>query len=119
MLLRGVKHLATRRHREMGGADGFPALHSFYPVIRSRTRQVHAAFQTHGARVATGFLSVLSYASNDRFALVMQIKEGKPPVSQTRNAAHARFRRQRRLGRPRANPDGNGPLDGPRIEPAD
>src|SRR6266581_7700640 len=117
MLLRGVKRLAARRHREMGGADRFPALRSFYPVIRSRASQVDAAFQTKGAGVATGFLSVLPDAGNDRFALVTQIKQGKPAISQTRNAAHARFRRQRRLGQPRANPDRNGPLDGPWIEP--
>src|SRR3989442_15368020 len=117
MLLRSVKHLAARRHREMGGADRAPALHSLYPVIRSRAGQVHAALQTQGAGVATGFLRVLPYAGNDRFALVMQIKEGKPPVGQPRNAAHARFRRYRRLGRPRANPNGDRTLDGPWIEP--
>src|SRR2546421_12255743 len=101
----------------MGGADCFPALHGFCPVIWSRACQVQAAFQTKGTGGATGFLSVLPYAGNDRFALVLQIKEGKPPVSQTCNAAHARFRWQWRLGQPRANPDGNGTLDGPRIEP--
>src|SRR5215475_7032057 len=117
MLPRGVKRLATRRHREMGGADRFPALHGFYPVIWSRAGQVHAAFETKRVGGTTGFLSILPYASNDRFALVMQIKEGKPPVSQTRNAAHARFRRQRHLGRTRANPDGDGLLDRSRIDP--
>src|SRR5207249_3547559 len=117
MLLRRVQCPAARRHREMGGADRFPALRGFDPIIRSRTDQVDAAFQTKGAGVTTGFLSVLPYTGNDRFALVMQIKQGKPAVSQTRNAAHAGFRRQRRLGQPRANPDRNGPLDGPWIEP--
>src|SRR5215813_6316685 len=84
----------------MGGADRFPALYDFYPIIRSRTGQVDATFQTKGAGVTPGFLSILPYAGNNGFALVMQIKEGKPPVSQTRNAAHAGFRRQRRLGAP-------------------
>src|SRR5215467_4910041 len=117
MLVRRVKHLAARRHREMGSTDRFPALYGFYPVIRSRTGEVDTAFQTKSAEVTTGFLSVLPYAGNNGFALVVQVKEGKPPVRQTCNAAHAGFRRQRRLGCPRANPDGNGLLDGTRIEP--
>src|SRR5437667_4538641 len=117
MLLRRVKRPAARRHRKMGGADRFPTLHGFYPVVRPCAGQVDAAFQTKGARVTTGFLSVLPDAGNDRFALVMQIKQGKPAVSQTRNAAHAGFRRQRRLGQSRANPDGDRTLDGPWIEP--
>src|SRR5262245_21696075 len=117
MLLWGLKRLAARRHREMGSADRFPALHSFYPVVRSRAGQVHTAFEPKGAGVAPGFLSVLPDAGNDRFALVMQIKERKPPVSQTRNAAHAGFRWQRHLGRTRANPDGDGLLDRSRIDP--
>src|SRR4029453_202042 len=92
MLSRRLKHLAARGHREMGGADRFPALRGFDPVIRSRASQVHAAFQTKGAGVAPGFLSILPDAGNDRSALVGQIKEGKPPVSQACNAAHAGFR---------------------------
>src|SRR5262245_8009519 len=99
MLLWSLKHPAARRHREMGGTDRFPALHGFYPIIRSRAGQVRAAFETQGAGITTGCLRVLPYAGNDRFALVMQIKEGKPAVSQTRNAAHAGCWRQRRLGR--------------------
>src|SRR5262245_25196334 len=101
----------------MRGADHCPVLHGFDPVVWSRARQVHAAFQTKRVWVATGLLGVLPYAGDDRFALIMQIKQGKPPVSQARNTAHARFWRYRRLRRPRANPDGNGPLDGARIEP--
>src|SRR5215510_816801 len=117
MLLWGLKRLTACRHREMGSTDRFPALHSFYPVIRSRAGQVHASFQTKGTGGATGFLSILPYAGNDRSALIVQIKEGKPPVSQTRNAAHASFRWQRHLGRTRANPDGDGLLDRSRIDP--
>ena len=40
----------------MGRANRFPALHGFEPIIRPRAGQVHAAFQTQGARVAPGFL---------------------------------------------------------------
>src|SRR5437660_436429 len=65
MLLRGVKRPAARRHREVGCADCFPALHGLYPVRRSRARQVHTAFQPKGPGVATGFFGVLPYAGND------------------------------------------------------
>src|SRR5262245_23240573 len=107
MLARSVKRPTASRHREMGGTYRFPALNGLDPVIRSRTSQIHAAFQTKGGRVTTGFRSVLPYAGNDRFALVAQVEERKPPIGQTRNAPHARFRWQRRLGCPRANPDRN------------
>jgi hypothetical protein len=54
----------------MGGADRFPALHGFDPVVGLRTGQVHATFQAKGAGVTTGFLCILPYAGNNRFALV-------------------------------------------------
>src|SRR5262245_52311089 len=67
MLLWGVKRPAARRYREMHGADRFPALYGFDPVIRSRARQVDTAFQMQGAGVTTGFLRVLPDAPASRW----------------------------------------------------
>src|SRR5262245_66578207 len=78
MLSRGLQRLTARRYREMGGADRFPALYGFDPVVRSRAGQVHAAFQTKGIGVTTGFLSILPYAGNHRSDLVVHMKERKP-----------------------------------------
>src|SRR3989454_8864291 len=100
-----------------GRAEGLPSVHLLRPPVGALAGEADAALQREPGGVAARLAGVAAHAGDDGLPLGVGRQVRAPAVGKARDAPQGRLGRHRVVTAADAEPDGDRPLDGHRIEP--